>query len=161
MPTSFVLALATVVVVLLLARLTVRARPVTPWARAIAPRDAAAAGLGVIGLLLHCVSMFNQPLIGDVPGVERYAIAVNQMGESASPSSSPQHVCCSLDSTLNTAPCWRCWSPHCWRSGSRMYDGGRLVVHLIYIFVSVVLLGITATLLITEVARPDRARPLE
>lgn len=160
MPTSFVLALATVVVVLLLARLTVRSLPSMTWARPIRPRDAAAVGLGVIGLILHCAAMFNQPLIGNLPGVERYVIAVNGLG--------------GVSIALFVAPgCLLLAGLHAQRRpvlvllvasllavGITMYDGGSLGVHLACIFASVVLLSITGTLLITEVGGPRRARSL-
>lgn len=157
MPLSFVLTLAAVFVVLLLVRLTVRRpRAVTLWARTMRPRDAALGGLGVIGLVLHCVVMFNRPLVGDVPGAESYANAVNQMG--------------AVSIVLFVAPgCLLLAGLHAQRRpvllvlaasllsvGITMYDGGSLLVHLTSIFVSVVLLIITGTQLITGVGGPSQ-----
>src|SRR4051794_15610470 len=61
-------------------RLTVRGLPIAALARPIRPRDAALAGIGAIGLFLHCAAMFDQDLVEAVPGTDGYLSTVTQLG---------------------------------------------------------------------------------
>ncbi len=153
---SFVLTLVAVVVVLLILRLTVRALPLA-WARSIRPRDAVAAGLGVIGLVLHCVAMFNRPLIDGLPGADPYIVAVNGMGGASIALYVVPAVLVLVGLHAQRLPWLVLLAAALLAVGITMYDGGSLAVHLTSIFVAVVLLALTSTFMITRVGGAVRA----
>lgn len=80
MSTMFVLALACVALVLLILRLTVPGLPFTRFERRLTPLDLAATVVGVLGLVLHCTSMFFRPVVAAMPGTEGVISQINSMG---------------------------------------------------------------------------------
>lgn len=153
---SFTIALLAVIGTLLILRLTVRRLPIKALARPIHPRDAALVVISAIGLFLHCAAMFNQGLIEAVPGTDSYVSTVNGLGVGsavlyAAPAAllvAGLHGQRRLVSALVASSLLAV--------GITMYDHGSVAVHLTCIYISVVLLSLTATLLITRVANPRR-----
>ena len=158
--TSFVLALLVVIVVLIIVRLTVDAFPLMYWAQAIQPRDAVLAGLGVIGLVLHCVAMFDQPLIDGVRGLDRYATVVNRMGGTSIALYVVPAGLVVAGLHAQRRPVLAFLVAALLAVGITMYDGGALAVHLTSIFASVVMLSAIGALFITEIGGRGRVSDL-
>ncbi|MBP2215058.1 hypothetical protein [Arthrobacter sp. CAN_C5] len=80
MSTSFVLTLAAVASILLVLRLVVPGLPIRRFARQLTPLDLALTVVGMLGLILHCASMFFRPIVAAIPGTERVIEQINSMG---------------------------------------------------------------------------------
>jgi hypothetical protein len=80
MSTSFVLTLLGVAAALLVLRLVVPGLPAQRITRRLSPLDLALTVLGVLGLVLHCASMFFGPVVGAIPGSGSVISQINSMG---------------------------------------------------------------------------------
>ncbi|MBG6181257.1 hypothetical protein [Arthrobacter sp. CAN_A1] len=80
MSTSFVLALAAVTSLLLVLRLVVPGLPIKKFARRLTPLDLALTTVGVLGLILHCASMFFRSVVTAIPGTGNVIDQINSMG---------------------------------------------------------------------------------
>ena len=80
MPTSFVLTLVGVATALLVLRLVVPGLPAQRITRRLTPLDLGSTILGVLGLILHCASMFFRPLVAAIPGSGTVISQINSMG---------------------------------------------------------------------------------
>lgn len=80
MSAAFVLTLAGVSLILLILRLVVPGLPVNRLARRLTRLDLALTLLGVLGLVLHCASMFFRPIVAALPGSDTVISQINSMG---------------------------------------------------------------------------------
>ena len=80
MSTLFVLTLIGVAFVLLVLRLVVPGLPVKRFTRRLTPLDLALTVVGVLGLILHCASMFFRPIVAAIPGSDGVISQINSMG---------------------------------------------------------------------------------
>lgn len=80
MSAAFVLTLAGVSLILLILRLVVPGLPVNRLARRLTRFDLALTLLGVLGLVLHCASMFFRPIVAALPGSDTVISQINSMG---------------------------------------------------------------------------------
>lgn len=159
MPTTLVVTLFIVIVVLIVLRLTVRMLPLQRWSRPIRPLDGVLAALGVLGLVLHCGAMFFPAVLGVVPGSAGYAAVVNALGTG----SVVLYVVPAVLSVVGLR--------HQQRAvvallvivlavvGITMYDGGPLEQHLAAITAAILVLAATGTLLIRPPARSSASVP--
>ena len=74
------MGLAVVVVLLLLTRLLVPGLPPKRLATRLTPAGLGLAAAGVAGLILHCASMFFEPLVSVIPGSAAVITQINAMG---------------------------------------------------------------------------------
>lgn len=159
MPTTLVVTLFIVIVVLIALRLTVRVLPLQRWSRPIRPVDLVLAALGVLGLVLHCGAMFFPAVLGVVPGSDGYAAVVNALDTGSV-------VLYVLPAVLTVVGL-----RHQQRVvvallvivlvvvGITMYDGGPLDQHLAAITAAILVLAATGTLLISPPARSSASVP--
>ncbi|MHA7155353.1 hypothetical protein [Arthrobacter sp. TMN-50] len=80
MSTSFVLTLLGIAAVLLVLRLVIPGLPLQRVTQRLTPLDLALTVLGVLGLILHCASMFFRPLVAAIPGSGSVITQINSMG---------------------------------------------------------------------------------
>jgi len=80
MSTEYVAGLAVVVVLLSLMRLLVPGLPPKRLATRLTPWDLGLAAAGLVGLTLHCASMFFEPLVSVIPGSAVVIVQINAMG---------------------------------------------------------------------------------
>jgi hypothetical protein len=80
MSTEFVLALAGVVLGLVILRLKAPGLPFTRSARRLTPLGLTAVGVGALGLILHCTSMFFPQVVAAIPGTQGAISQINSMG---------------------------------------------------------------------------------
>lgn len=66
--------------ILLILRLVVPGLPVNRLARRLTRLDLALTLLGVLGLVLHCASMFFRPIVAALPGSDTVISQINSMG---------------------------------------------------------------------------------
>lgn len=76
----FVPALAGTALILLILRLAVPGLPLQRFARRLTPLDLILTVLGVLGLILHCASMFFRPVVAALPGTDDVIAQINSMG---------------------------------------------------------------------------------
>ncbi|WP_427134084.1 hypothetical protein [Pseudarthrobacter sp. S9] len=74
------MSLAAVVLLLLLSRLLVPALPLKRLAARLTAVEFALAASGLFGLILHCASMFFEPLVAAIPGSAPVIGQINSMG---------------------------------------------------------------------------------
>lgn len=80
MSTEFVVILAAVALLLLLSRFLVPGLPPKGLAARLTTWDFSLAAAGLLGLILHCASMFYQPLVASIPGSSAVISEINSMG---------------------------------------------------------------------------------
>ena len=80
MSISFVVTLAMAVVALLVLRLSIPGLPPQRLARRLTWLDLGLTVVGVLGLVLHCASMFFRPLVAAVPGTDGLVSQINTLG---------------------------------------------------------------------------------
>ncbi len=80
MSTEFVVVLAVVALVLLLSRFSIPGLPLKGLAARMTGVDFILAAAGLCGLILHCASMFYQPLVALIPGSTAVISQINSMG---------------------------------------------------------------------------------
>ncbi|MHA7277957.1 hypothetical protein ACX80O_15790 [Arthrobacter sp. Hz1] len=80
MSTSFVLTLLGIAAVLLVLRLVIPGLPLQRVTQRLTPLDLVLTVLGVLGLILHCASMFFRPLVASIPGSGSVITQINSMG---------------------------------------------------------------------------------
>lgn len=80
MSTGFVVTLALVFLLMLLSRLLVPGLPLRRTATRLTALDFTLATVGLIGLVLHCASMFYRSLVASVPGTADVISQINSMG---------------------------------------------------------------------------------
>ncbi|WP_218221863.1 hypothetical protein [Nesterenkonia sp. Act20] len=80
MSNSFVVALAAVVLALLVLRLVIPGLPPRRVARRLSWLDLFLTVIGVLGLVLHCASMFFRPLVAAIPGTDGLISQINSLG---------------------------------------------------------------------------------
>ncbi|MDI3212535.1 hypothetical protein [Arthrobacter sp. AL12] len=80
MPSEFVVILAVVALLLLLSRLLVPALPLKGLSARLTTLDFSLAAAGLLGLILHCTSMFYRPLVASIPGSTAVISQINSMG---------------------------------------------------------------------------------
>lgn len=80
MSTSFVLTLSAVASLLLILRLAVPFLPLKRVTRRLTPLDLALTVVGVLGLILHCASMFFRSAVAAIPGSGSVIDQINSMG---------------------------------------------------------------------------------
>lgn len=74
------MGLAVVLLLMLLSRLLIPQLPVKKLAVRLTTLDTALAAVGLIGLILHCASMFYRPLVASVPGTADIIGQINSLG---------------------------------------------------------------------------------
>ncbi|MBG6226451.1 uncharacterized membrane protein YciS (DUF1049 family) [Arthrobacter sp. CAN_A2] len=80
MSASFVLTLLGVAAALLIFRLVVPGLPATGITRRLSTLDLTLTVVGVLGLILHCASMFFRPIVAAIPGSSSVISQINSMG---------------------------------------------------------------------------------
>ncbi|WP_026550654.1 hypothetical protein [Arthrobacter sp. Br18] len=80
MSTSFVLNLTGVAFTLLVLRLVIPGLPLQRVTRRLTPLDLGLTVLGVLGLILHCTSMFFRSVVAAIPGSGSVISQINSMG---------------------------------------------------------------------------------
>ncbi|WP_026531532.1 hypothetical protein [Arthrobacter sp. H41] len=80
MSVSFVLTLTGIAAALLVLRLVVPGLPAARVARRLTSLDLGLTVVGVLGLILHCASMFFRPLVAAIPGSASVISQINSMG---------------------------------------------------------------------------------
>ncbi|MBG6218867.1 hypothetical protein IWX75_003354 [Arthrobacter sp. CAN_A6] len=80
MSTSFVLTLTGIAAALLVLRLVIPGLPLGRVARRLTPLDLGLTVVGVLGLILHCASMFFRPVVAAIPGSDGVISQINSMG---------------------------------------------------------------------------------
>lgn len=80
MSTSFVGTLAAAVVTLLVLRLVLPGLPPRRVSRRLTWLDLGLTVAGVLGLVLHCASMFFRPLVAAIPGADGVISQINSLG---------------------------------------------------------------------------------
>jgi hypothetical protein len=155
MSTSFVVTLIAVAAALLLLRWAVPALPDERVTRRLTVPDLVLTLLGVLGLILHCASMFFRPLVAAVPGTEGVINQINSMGVASM-------IWYAIPSLLLLIGLRRQhWiglvplTASLLAVGITMYDGSALSTHLATIFIAGVMIAAVLFLLST----PPWARP--
>ncbi len=154
MSTEYVVGLAVVVLSLLLSRLLVPGLPPKRLATQLTPVDLGLTAAGLAGLILHCASMFFEPLVSVIPGSAAVITQINAMGPAsvawyAVPSllllaglrRGNKSVTALLAAALLTV-------------GVTMYNGAALWIHLAAVFAAVV---VTSAILLLLTRPPRRA----
>ncbi|WP_426997526.1 hypothetical protein [Pseudarthrobacter sp. N5] len=154
MSTEYVVWLAVVVLSLLLSRLLVPGLPPDGLATQLTPVDLGLTAAGLAGLILHCASMFFEPLVSVIPGSAAVITQINAMGLAsvtwyAVPSllllaglrREHKAVTALLAAALLTV-------------GITMYNGAALWIHLAAVFAAVV---VTSAILLLLTGPPRRA----
>lgn len=157
MPITLTIALVLIPVLLFAVRIFSAKLPWMTYARPSTWPDVAMLAVGVLGLVLHCVSMFYRDLLAAVPGMGGYIQAVNAVGAASIVlyvlpallvlvALRRQHlVAVIIVATTLIAV------------GVTMYNGGPLSVHLVTIAAATIAISGTVALLMR---RPgDRVRP--
>ena len=120
------------------------------------PVDAVLAGLGWLGLALHCGAMFARPVVARVPGSARYVDAVNAMGSA----SVVLYVVPAVLLLVGVRRSRRAVVGACALAllavGITMYDGATLSTHLVTIFAAVVLAALASASLLARAVRGAR-----
>ncbi|MBG6218226.1 hypothetical protein IWX75_002707 [Arthrobacter sp. CAN_A6] len=83
MSLEFVLTVAGVAVALLVLRLVLPGLPAKRFARRLTPLDVGLTVVGVLGLILHCASMFFRPLVAAIPGSSNVISQISSMGSAS------------------------------------------------------------------------------
>ncbi|MET3919094.1 hypothetical protein [Arthrobacter sp. UYEF20] len=156
MPTEFAVGLAVVALLLLLLRLLVPGLPPVGLAVQLAAVDFALAAAGLLGLMLHCASMFYQPLVAFIPGSAAVTEQINSMGTAS--------VIWYVVPALLLLAGLRRQKPvvltvlaaSLLAVGLTMYSGGPLSIHLAAIFASGV---VTAAIMFLLVLPPWQVQP--
>jgi len=147
MPLPWTLTLVGVVALALVLRVALRQLPL----RAASPINVgrlAALGLGVLGLVAHCMAMFFTSVARSVPGSGGYVDGVNGMGRTSM-------ALYAVPALLVVGGLWRVarWALAVVVAlllvvGVTMYDGGPLTVHLSAIVLVVTALAATVAALV-------------
>lgn len=147
MSLPWTLTLAGVVIAAVALRVTVRQLPL-PGARSLSGGRMTALGLGVVGLVAHCVAMFFTDGARSVPGAGGYVDGVNGMGITSM-------VLYAVPALLVVAGLWPVarWALATVVAllvavGVTMYNGGPLTVHLTTILLVVIALATTMAALV-------------
>ncbi|WP_427007906.1 hypothetical protein [Pseudarthrobacter sp. H2] len=156
MTTDFVGGLAVVVLLLLLARLVVPGLPPQSLAARLTPVDAGLAAAGIAGLVLHCASMFFEPVVSSFPGSAAVISQINSMGPASV-------IWYAVPSLLLLAGLRRhdtvvlaVLAVALLTVGVTMYNGAALWIHLDAVFAAGV---VTAAILFLLVVPPWRTGP--
>ncbi|MHA7294313.1 hypothetical protein [Arthrobacter sp. HLT1-21] len=80
MSTGFMVALALVLLLMLLSRLLLPGLPLSRTATRLTALDLVLAAVGLMGLVLHCASMFYRFLVAAIPGTADIISQINSMG---------------------------------------------------------------------------------
>lgn len=149
MSISFVLTLAGIAIALFVLRLALPGLPVTRFTRRLTALDLSLTGVGVLGLILHCVSMFFRPLVAALPGTDGVINQINSMGTASM-------VWYAVPALLVLAGLRRQhWGALLLLAlsllavGITMYNGTTLSTHLATIFTAGVMIALTVFLLST------------
>lgn len=156
MTTDFVVGFAVVVLLLLLARLMVPGLPPKRLAVRLTLLDLGLAAAGIAGLILHCASMFFEPLVSSFPGSAGVISQINSMG--------PASVIWYVVPSLLLLAALRRHKPVVLAVlavvlltvGVTMYNGAALWIHLDAVFAAGV---VTAGILFLLVVPPWRTQP--
>ncbi len=147
--TGFVVSLTIAVALIVGARFALPALPFRRVSTTITVTDAMISGLGLAGLLLHCLAMFFPGVVEPLPGTDSVMVDIRALGTASIiwygvPAGlvliglRRQHIAAPSVVALSLAIV-----------GLTMYNGSPLQVHLSTIFVAVlVLAGVAATLVI-------------
>ncbi len=144
----YVLALSVVVVLVLVSRYALPFLPLARWAASIAVIDAVLFVIGVTGLTLHCGAMFFPSAVRTLPSGHQIIRAVDPLGTMSILwfAVAAALVVIGLRRQHVAAVCVAAGSLAA--VGYTMYDGGRLHVHLIAIFLAVVILAVILSVLV-------------
>lgn len=159
MSAVFVIGLATVVAVILGARYLLPALPLRGVARLVTVRDLLLSGAGVAGLALHCGAMFFPRLIEPVPGAGGVMGDIRALGAASIIWYVVPAAMVLIGLRRQHPVALSTVALALMAVGVTMYDGGALQVHLTAIFVSVLALASTASLLVLPPWRRGPAVP--
>lgn len=161
MPTSFMLSLIAVVVLVLCARMLLGGLPLSSLATRVSVGDAVLSGAGLLGLAFHCGAMFFTGFVTAIPGAAGPVRDINALGAA----SVAWYV---VPGVLLLAGLRRLhWSGvvavglALSAVGVTMYDGGPFAVHLAAIFAAGVVLSlVAATLVLPPTVGAGRSVPI-
>lgn len=148
MPLWFPVTLVAVAAVLLVLRLLVPGLPIAALARPIRGSDAAMAGIGIFGLFFHCAAMFVQR-VSELPGARRVVAIINDLGPGSLALFVAPAVLLLIGLKGQRSLAWVTLAVSLSTVGVTMYDHGPLATHLTTIFITVLLLSVTGTLLVS------------
>lgn len=77
---AYVIALAASVAAIVLARLTIDALPLRRVGVPVTRASAVGAGIGIVGLAMHCAAMFFPSAVGELPGTHGLIGEINALG---------------------------------------------------------------------------------
>lgn len=154
MTTGFVVTLALAVIVLLAARLVLSALPLRRLARPAGRFDAAMSAVGMLGLVLHCVAMFNRGLVDWVPGSAGPIGQIRALGTFSEVWYVVAAALLVLGLRRQQPPALGAVVVALVAVGVTMYNGGGLQPHLVAIFAFVTILAAVITMLVLPPGRP-------
>lgn len=155
MSAGYVIALAASVAVIVSARFLVGSLPLRQAAAQLSPTDAVFAGVGMLGLVLHCGAMFFPAVFGDLPGSHRAISEINALGAVSIVWYVLAAALVLLGLRRQHTFALAVVAVALLAVGVTMYDGGPLRTHLVAIFVTVVILAGVVALLVLP---PSTAR---
>lgn len=159
MPTEFVARLALLALLLLLCRFVVPGLPPKRLARRLSAVDLAAAAVGLLGLVLHCASMFFEPLVSQVPGTAGIISQINAMGLASMVWFVVPSVLLVVSLRRQTYPSLAVLTCAIAAVGVTMYNGAALWVHLTAIFAASVVISGILFILTLPPWRAESAQP--
>lgn len=148
MSTGFLIALAAVVAVLLLARLVLPALPLRQAAVRITVVEALLAVVGSLGLAFHCLAMFFRSLVDPLPGAGAAISDVRALGTASLIWYVVPAVLVLLGFRRQHRAAVVGLALALTAVGITMYNGGSVSTHLAAIFVSVVVAALIASALV-------------
>lgn len=143
---TFVVSLVAGVVVILGSRLVLAGLPLQRFAVRATLIDAACVGVGVVGLVFHCASMFYRATVQHVPGTSAAIEAINAMGLASKVWFAAPALLVLVGLRRVHPVALSAVAGSLAAVGVTMYDAGPLVTHLRAIFAAaMVISGVAAT----------------
>lgn len=158
MSTPFVLTLAGTALTLLILRLAVPGLPLRRFTRRLTPLDLLLTVLGVLGLILHCASMFFRPVVAALPGAGDVIGQINSMGTASMIWYAVPALLVLIGLRRQYWVALLLLALSLLAVGVTMYSGTALTTHLVTIFTAGVMIAATVFLL-SAPTRRGRAVP--